>query len=359
MHPHESRHPSSSRASAPSTGRVSLLGALFLSVVAIGLVHPSNAEAQQPDGSRKDPSEGAAQSIEPPDVFVLTLLVRNELELIRLEMGKPACHQSALKVKNAAPREVLFQALTLFRKTDRLCFEQLRDNVEMPEVPRGKIRPADVYAVVERVLTRLRNLRTHLGVAEKSEKANRDASKTPTDVFRSIGEANRQLNLLIARPFSPSDVYQQVTLGVGHASRLLARFPRATRIPAAPPFERRKRPVDVFRRLVGCFERCRRIAGSSGLQVLELEADGSITESLSPSDVYDVASLVVSELAYLHSKLKTTPPPREVFHPGVKFPSHVYQRAGLLESQLVQLEGLVRENPHWLSQGQGEAAGKK
>ncbi len=60
--------------------RVSVL-ALFLSMFAIGLVHPSNAEAQQPDGSRKDSSEGAAQSIEPPDVFVLTLLVRNELEL--------------------------------------------------------------------------------------------------------------------------------------------------------------------------------------------------------------------------------------------------------------------------------------
>ncbi len=339
--------------------RIGVLGLLFLSVVAIGLVRTSYTDAQQPDGSRKDPSEGAAQSIEPPDVFVLTLLVRNELELIRLEMGKPACHQSALKVKNAAPREVLFQALTLFRKTDRLCFEQLREHVEMPKVPRGKIRPSEVYAVVERALTRLRNLKAYIGVAEKSEKPPRDPSKTPTDVFRSIGEANRQLNLLIEKPFSPSDVYQQVTLGVGYASRLLACFPRATRIPAAPPFERRKRPVEVFRRLVGCFERLHTIAGSSGLQLLELEADGGSTENLPPSDVYDIASLVVSELAYLLSKLKTSPPPREVFHPGSKFPSHVYQRAGLLESQLIQLEGLVRQNPSWLSPGEGGEAGKK
>ncbi|MEE8104660.1 MAG: hypothetical protein V3T86_03900 [Planctomycetota bacterium] len=331
---------------------VDVVRALCVLVIAIGFIFSSSAAAQQ-----GEPKRAAARPIDPPDVYALTMFVRKELELIRLEMGKPAGRPSALKVKNAAPREVLFQALTLFRKTKRLCFEQLREHIEMPEVHRGKIRPAQVHAVVDKVLTRLQNLKAGLGIKEKSEKTPRDASKTPTDVFRSIGEANRQLNVLIEKPFSPSDVFQQVTLGVGYAARLLARFPGATRIPAAPKFERRKRPDDVFRRLVSCFERCRAIAESAGLPLLELEAKR--TEGLSPSDVYDVASLVVSELAYLHAQLKDSPPPREVFQPGTKFPAHVYQRAGLLESQLIQLEEVVGKNPDWLTQAQGTAVGDK
>ena len=324
-----------SRSRAGGSRRFSGFRSSLLLIAALPAVHPAIIDAQDQK--------------EPPDVYVLTRLVRSELGLIRLEMGKPEYGRSPLSVKNAAPHEVFFQALTLFRKVDRLCFEQLREHVALPEAPQGDIRPAHVYAVLDTVLDRLRRLKSRLGIVEESKKPARDLTKTPTDVFRSIVEANRQLNVLMEKRFSPSDVYQQVTLAVGYASRLLARFPETTRIPAAPPFERRKRPADVYFRLVDCFGRIRKIAERSGIQLLELNAEGAISEDVAPSDVYDIASLLVSELAYLHSRIKGSQTPREVFHPGKKFPAHVYQRAGLLEAQLIQLEGLVEKTPSWLS----------
>ncbi len=60
----------------------------------------------------------ANSKIEPPDVFVHVALVRAELELIRLELGKPKSKQKELPIFDAQPREVYFQAQTLFRKTD-------------------------------------------------------------------------------------------------------------------------------------------------------------------------------------------------------------------------------------------------
>jgi hypothetical protein len=68
------------------------------------------------------------------------------------------------------------------------------------------------------------------------------------------------------------------------------------------------------------------------------------------SDVYDMATLVVSELSYLWSQLEDAPPPRPAYYPGRKFPSHAYQRAGLLERQLAELSALVDSNPRWLTQ---------
>gem|GEM_PF-6574743 len=47
--------------------------------------------------------------------------------------------------------------------------------------------------------------------------------------------------------------------------------------------------------------------------------------------------------------------PREVYYVGRKFPAHVYQRAGILEAQLVELENLVRKNPDWMT---GESTDK-
>ncbi len=279
-----------------------------------------------------------AVQVAPPDVFVRVALLRSELDLIRYEMGKPRDDRPELPVSDAAPREVFFQALTLVRKADRLAFEQLRERTPLPEPPIGEIRPADVLAVVDNAFARVRRVKEALGIANQGRDIPRDSTKRPTDVLRSIVQANRQLNLLLDREFNPSDVYEQVTVAMSYASPLLARFPGVTTIPPPPPFERGKRPADVYRRLVGCFERTRRIAEGLGIQVLALEVGAEELAAVTPSDVYDIASLLVAELAHLHTQFRDVEPPHETYYPGRKFPSHVYQRAGILESQLIELQ---------------------
>ena len=82
--------------------------------------------------------------------------------------------------------------------------------------------------------------------------------------------------------------------------------------------------------------------------MLILEVGESQFETVTPSDVYDIASLIVSELAYLHEQLKQLQSPRKVYNPGRKLPSHVYQRTGILEKQLTDLLKRVEKKPGWL-----------
>lgn len=275
-------------------------------------------------------------------------MLRAELELIRVEMGRPSEARPAISVDNVSPREVLFQARALFRKTDRLCFEQTRERAEVPQLPSGAIESADVLAVVEAAHERLRRVKANLAIEASPPVASSSPDKTPTDIYRAIVQANRQTNLLLDRPFSPSDVYQEVTRAIAYASRLLAHFPGATRIPSPPDFERGKRPADVYRRLASCFQRLHTVAAISGLEMLTFVDEGLGNETVSPSDVYDVATLVVSELAYFDSRLETGREPREVYFPGRKLPSHAFQRAGILERQLEELTVRVQEQPDWL-----------
>ena len=278
------------------------------------------------------------------DIYVRTLLARDELELIRLEMGKPKDARRDLHIANAEPREVFFQAMTLFHLVNRLGFDLTRRRVEPPEKPVGTPRSAHVMAVIDAVLTQLQRVKAALGSIESSREQPRDDAVTPSDIFRVIVQTTRQVDLLLDRPITPSDVFQQVTLAVGYAAQLRTRFP-GTHLPESPPFERRKRPEDVYRRLIACYAQVRAIMTHLGFSVLTLDQG---PDAAAPSDVYNIASLIVSELSYLHAQVDGLLPPPAPFDPGRKLPSDVYQRAGLLEALLIDLQTLTRQEPAWL-----------
>ncbi len=291
---------------------------------------------------------GSAPQIAPPNVHARLMLLHQELELIRYEMGKPRPLEWRARIAGVAPREVYFQALTLFRKANRLSFEHTREIVDELPPPDGEIKPADVLAVVENALDRIWRVKEKLGISREIAQEVPDPSKTPDDVIVATMRASQQLNMLLDQPFSPAEVYEQLTLAIGYAARLRAQFP-GDRIPETPPFESGKIPSDVYRKLLDCFAIIRRIAETSNLSMLSLEVDEGNLPTATPSEVYDVATMLVSELAYLWEQLDNVPPPRPAYYPGRRFPSHVYQRALLLERQLAELDQLVDSRPGWLN----------
>jgi hypothetical protein len=171
-----------------------------------------------------------------------------------------------------------------------------------------------------------------------SEVTTSGPQKSSTELFNSILELNRELNLLLEHPVSPSDVYRELTLAIGYSARLLARYPDATRIPLEPPFEPDKQPKDIYLKLVECLRAVARIFDSLGLAVLNVDSSRTDLDALKPSDVYLVASMIVSQLDFLYRRLGITKPPPQPVYPGLKFPAHSYQRAGILQAQLQQLE---------------------
>jgi hypothetical protein len=286
--------------------------------------------------------------ITPSHVYQQVELLRNELELIRLEMGKEPVEAPSLAVSHAKPREVFYQALTLFRKADRLTFEYTGERVADPTAPEDEIRPADVLAVVQEALARIASVKLSLGITEAAVASPLRPGMTSSQVFKAIVTANRELNQLLDRPFAPADVYQQVTWAIAYASRLLDTPQRVATPPEPPPLERRKRPHDVYQKLLLCFSEVHEIGTASSVPMLELEVEREMAE-IAPSDVHDLATLLVSELAHLHAQKRDALPPRRVFNPGRKLPSQVYRRVGVLCGQLKQLRERAAANADWLT----------
>jgi hypothetical protein len=210
-----------------------------------------------------------------------------------------------------------------------------------------------IWKIVNASYLRVLAIKVELGLNEMVSERQEDSSTSLTDTGRAIVQANRQLNLLQERHFSPSDVSQQVLLASQYAERLLARFPQGSFPLETVRLERGKQPADVFLRLAECYAVLEKIAQQSNVPVLHLDLPAAQkvgkSRQLEPSDVYDMATLLVSDLAYLHTHLKSHDSPTPIPYPGRTFPSHVYQQATVLLHQLKALDQLVATDQDWIS----------
>ncbi len=281
--------------------------------------------------------------VTPDDVYAQVMELSVLVERRRYHAGVPKARHLKLVIKDAQPHDVFFQALTLFRKSNRLLFQITRKKAAIPRTQRGVYRPSDVLKLSEGAQQNVSSVLEGLGltVPMATVPVGRPP-KSPSDVFMATQVVNRQINLLLERPFSPSDVHMEVTRAIGYGARQLARFPGVRRIPDASPVEPGRVPSEVFFRLLDCLERIRWIYELEGLSSLSVDADMVHKEDITPSDVFDIASLVVARLDFLHKYKAIEHLPREPFYPGKVFPTDVYRQAGILLSQLntlIELSG--------------------
>ena len=292
----------------------------------IALAH--GAETSQPAPANAETDAAFAAKI---------VAFSRDLERLRRFMGGSKASELDIGIRDAMPRDLYFQTLTLWEQTDQLSFEILRTRAKPAPVPAGAIGPQDALKRIQDAHQQLRQIMQQLQIADVSDLADGNDT-TPTDHFNALLNLNRQLNLLLERHISPSDVYQQVTLAIGYSARLLARYPDAVRIPEAPLFEPDKLPRDVYLRLTECLQGIVRVFDRLGLAVLKIDTRQTDLDRLQPSDVYLIATLIVSQLDFLHNHLGIVQPPPQPLYPGLKFPAHTYQRAAILQAQLHQLE---------------------
>lgn len=290
-------------------------------------------------------AENPTATIGPPQVLQKVEAVQADVGSIRFLMGAPQDQPPAFTVHNAAPHEVFFVALALFRNANRLSFEHVRLTAAEPAVPKGKIIPADVHRVILAAQQRIDLVKESLGIDQPATLNPLQPAAVPADVFTALVNTNRQLSLMLERRFSPGDVFEEVSRGVAYAARIVEALGSNTGVPDAPSFEAGKKPADVYRRLLGCYERIKKVADQSSVAMLELKVELESIDSVTPSDVYSIAALIEAELAHLHSRLPDADAPRKVYYAGRKFLSHVYRRVGILERQLTELEGLVANRP--------------
>jgi hypothetical protein len=268
------------------------------------------------------------EDVRPADCYAHARRLLADVGAIRTEMGRAEDTRQPLELTEARPRECYFAALATWHKVTRLGAEiGAAPTSFIQNVPAlRELRPGHVLRMIEAVQHHVDGIKRQLHIAETVALPTIEAARQPADVLATLIQVNRQISRALERPFTPGDVFATVAQASAYAAPLGAP-------PAPAPFERNRTPRHCYERLMACHTAAaKQIAkhGESSVAMRVVPAD------VAPGDVYDVANLVLGEVALLHS-LTANAPAVYAFEPSPEahwLPGHVDQLARTLEAQL-------------------------
>jgi hypothetical protein len=271
------------------------------------------------------------EDVRPADCHARAQRLLVEVALIRDEMGRSEDARPVPEITDARPRDVYFEALASWTKADRLGSEIGVRSARFEHAPPAlkDLRPGHVIQVIDAVLAQVDAIKQRLQITERVPEPAVDASRKPSDVLATLIRVNRELSRALERPFTPGDVYRTVALAASYAARLGGHVEPA-------PFERRRKPTHCYERLAACHAALAKAIAKRGETAM---ASRGTPADVVPGDVYDLASLVLGEISFLHSITPNAAPvhPFEPVVSGHRLPSHVDQLARTLEAQLATI----------------------
>jgi len=261
----------------------------------------------------------------PADCYAHARRLLADVGAIRVEMGRSEDARPALELSEAKPRECYFAGLATWAKVSRLAAEVGAAPTSFVQaVPALRdLRPGHVLRLIEAIQHQVDGIKKQLHIAETNDVPAIEAARQPADVLVTLIQASRQLSRSLERAFTPSDVFAKVAQASAYVS------------PAAAPaaFERRRTPRHCYERLMACHAAAAKKIAKHGETTTAMRV---VPAEVVPGDVYDMASLVLGEVALLHS-LTANAPAVYAFEPNAEghwLPSHVDQLARTLEAQL-------------------------
>lgn len=290
------------------------------------------------------PQIADSEDIDNRTIYLLANEIADNVELIREVMGRPYDDSPRLPASEVSERELLLSVQTLFRKANQLAREAgVADRRSPPAAPPDRIQAADIFGTLELASGQIMLVKEAFEITETIEPLRRESDISTTGVFMTIVDVNRQLNLMLDETISPDDVFDRIALVNLYAAGIVHRLDADAPQPVLPPVSSHYYPADVYAKLLECLDLIGEIAERvDGARVMSLSSRRNIPDDIEPGHVYDIAQIVVADVATLSvalDALDTTaldfPVPKRIF------PTQVYQRAALLLSQLEAIDALL------------------
>ena len=285
-------------------------------------------------------ADATETTIETPselDIYNSALLIEAEIEQIRYVIGRPSITRHKYNIQNAQPRHLHSVAQTTFSRVNQLAQEFA--NAERRTAPHGSdvVSLADVAVAFEALRGQLQLVKRALQINEAPNINPATRRKDMNDALLVLGDAGRQMNVILGRSITWDAFYDRVELAMTYVAGAL---PESARYPALPPLEVGMAAPDIFAMLAQIRDTATEVAKKVDVAILSsgVVDESKVIPDLTELEAYDLMTIILSDLAELTlamDALDADPPPYP--RPSNIVGSHVYQLLASLDAQLQAL----------------------
>ena len=278
----------------------------------------------------QEPNRGGG-AVTPSHVYQATLDLISEIEVLREAMGVADYPGEAEPQEDRAPIHVYAKTLEVMKKVSRVQKRLGMVPVRIGQIPVKKIIPKDVLASVNSIVEELRRIKKQLVVADRIQSAPFEGGKTPSLVYKNLGDASFLLDGLVGRPLTPNDVYANV-LGIHDEMELIAAKLKVALKLRPPKVEGRKRPKDVAQQVLRATYKVINLQTRLGM-----DASGVPNMTLvrvTPAEVFEATNVLLAEMVRIKAHLNIKLPRTLRGDPRNKRPTDVFAQVLLIIQNL-------------------------
>jgi len=267
------------------------------------------------------------EDVTPSHVYQATSDLISEIEILREEMGITVYPVEAELQEDRAPVHVYSKSLEVVEKIAAAQRRLGIDPVRVGQIPVKNIIPGDVYKSVRTSLAEVRRIKEQLVIEQQIRPAPLEGGKTPTYVYKHLGDASFLLDGLVGHPVDPTDVYNHVIF-LHEEMELIATKLKVALDLDPPVIDQRKRMKEVAQQVL------RATFKVINLQTrLGMDASGVPQITLvrvSPAEVYEATNVLLAEMVRIKAHLDIPLPREERAMARNKRPRDVFSQVLLL-----------------------------
>ena len=267
------------------------------------------------------------EDVTPSHVYQATSDLISEIEILREAMGVTVYPIEAELQDDRAPVHVYSKSLEVMEKISAAQRRLGIDPAKVGQIPVKSIMPGDVYKSVQISLAEVRRIKEQLVIEDRIRPAPLEGGKTPTYVYKHLGDASYLLDGLVGHPVDPNDVYNHIVFLHDEMELIAAKLKVALELDP-PVVDQRKRMKEVAQQVL------RATFKMINLQTrLGMDASGVPQITLvrvSPAEVYEATNILLAEMVRIKAHLDIPLPRQEHALSRNKRPRDVFSQVLLL-----------------------------
>ena len=231
-----------------------------------------------------------------------------EIEILRKATGVVDAPRELALRNDQAPVYAYAKSLEVMEKTARAQKRLGMIPVEIGNIPVKRITPEDLHRRVQAIIEQLRRIKRQLVVRDRIRPVPLAGGKTPSLVYKNLGDASYLLDGLVGRLPTPNDVHVHVLHIQGELKPIAARL-KASLDSGPPSVEGDKEPKEVAQQVLRATYKAINLQSRLGMDASSVPNLALV--DVTPSEVLDATGLLLAEIARIKVHLDIQSPPAD------------------------------------------------